>query len=61
MAPQYSLDRNSETHRYAIQRNKYVSRNYNIHESLSDIYKKNLNLQKKLDDIKMNGTGISFY
>jgi hypothetical protein len=38
-----------------------VSRNYNIHETLSEIYKKNLNLQKKLDDIKMNGTGISFY
>jgi hypothetical protein len=28
---------------------------------MGDIYRNNLNLQKKLDEIKMKGTGISFY
>lgn len=61
MAPEFLMGQKSETHRFAIQRSKQVSKNFNVHETLTDIYKKNLNLQKKLDDIKMNGTGISFY
>lgn len=28
---------------------------------MGEIYRKNLNLQKKLDEIKMRGTGISFW
>lgn len=38
---------------------KFRSRVFRMTESVMDVYRKNMNLQKKLDHIKTRGTGIS--
>ena len=61
LAPEYCHSEARGVQMLAIQRSKLINRNYKLHDTMGEIYRKNLNLQKKLDAIQKYGTGISFW
>ena len=57
--PDFQLDRKAAHKMHTIQRSKLVNRTFKVNEEMTNIFKNNLNLQKKLDEIKYKGTGIA--
>ena len=55
----YQVDEKKEFLKAQILRNRLNNRVFKINEEMTNVYKQNIALQRKLDDIKYRGTGIS--
>jgi hypothetical protein len=53
----YSLDDKDQYNTRTHYRNKYINNIFNFNERNESIYKKNIQLQSRLDEIKVKGTG----
>jgi hypothetical protein len=55
----YQIDEKQERLKRRLLRQKVQNKRFKDQEYITDLYKKNLDLHRKLDIIQKNGTGIS--
>ena len=58
LSREYSLDPKAAYALATLYKSKYINNVFVTNERNADIYKNNINLQKKLDNIKQNGSGM---
>lgn len=56
---QYQIDEKQEKLKRRLYKQKLVNKRFKDQEYITDLYKKNLDLHRKLDIIQRNGTGIA--